>query len=338
MSGEFMLRFADQTPDVLSAILDQSLDCITLLDLAGDVEYMNHNGCAAMGLPDFDRVAAGPWAQIWPESGREAALRAIEQAQRGERARFESYAPTDTGEPRWWDVEVSPVADRDGKRTHILVIARDITMAMQERLDDRLRREAAEREVARMDGVAREMRHRLKNQLAVIASVTKLVARHSQTPREVTERLDVKLQNLARAQDLLMVHRDRPITAAEAIRQVLDASGAGERIAVEDVPVCALGDNAVQQLALILGELQTNSLKYGALSHDRGAIALSATGEGGVLTLCWDEDTGAPVTPPTRKGLGATLIERMGATAGRRAAIAWHPRGPRVEFHVRMLA
>ncbi len=208
---------------------------------------------------------------------------------------------------------------------------------MQERLDDRMKREAAERNAEHSDDVAREMRHRLKNQLAVVGSVAKLLARGATDAKDLTIRLDEKLQALARAQDLLTIDRAEPILADEAVRQVLNASGAGDRIEVLNVPSVGLGDETIQLLALILGELQTNSLKYGSLARDAGHITLSGHRSGDTLNLHWHEDIGAPMTPPEHKGSGTILIERIGSAGGSRATIEWHATGPSVNFSMRCL-
>lgn len=208
---------------------------------------------------------------------------------------------------------------------------------MQESLNERRLREDAVEAAERSDSIAREMRHRLKNQLAVVGSVAKLLARHSEGPQDLIDRLENKLQALARAQDLLTVHRDQPIMAKLAIEQVLEASGAGNLIELSPLPDARLGDDAVQQLALILGELQTNSLKYGALGNDAGKITLTGTLRQGILTLHWHEDTGRPVARPETEGSGHVLLSRLGSTSGALATVNWHATGPAVDFHVRVI-
>lgn len=63
-------------------------------------------------------------------------------------------------------------------------------------------------------------------------------------------------------------------------------------------------------LALILHEMVTNSVKYGALSVPEGrvAIGLSRT-ETGALQIDWQDKGGPEVSPPTRRGFGSSIIE-----------------------------
>ena len=337
MNDTFMAQFADQANDVLGAVLDQTADCIKLVSLEGDVEYVNQNGLRALGLTDSDSIVGKPWVEMWPADGRPRVEQAISRGRRGQNDRFEGYCPIADGSARWWDVSISPIKRGDGEITHLLATSRDVTDRVQESLNERRLRENAVLAAERSDSIAREMRHRLKNQLAVVASVAKLLARHSEGARDLIDRLENKLQALARAQDLLTVHRDRPITAAMAVEQVLEASGAGELIEVSTLPEARLGDDGVQQLALILGELQTNSLKYGALGNGAGKITLTGALRQGVLTLHWHEDTGQPVVPPTGQGSGYLLLTRLGSTSGATAAVNWHATGPAVDFHVRTI-
>ena len=332
-----MTQLADESQVVLAAILDQSQDCIQLLSPTSEIEYMNAHGRAALEIDDFESVAGRPWVEFWPEDAHKKVKTSFDKAVRGQRSRFESFCPTTSGHSHWWDVSVAPVMDAAGELAHVLVTMRDVTDYMNRRLSDQMRREEAERDADLAGDVAREMRHRLKNQLAVVGSVAKLLARHTDTARELVAKFEQKLLALARAQDLLTVHRDEPVTAADALQQVLGASGAGESIEVLSIPQVRLGDDAVQQLALILGELQTNALKYGALSNDAGKITLSGLMKGHSLCLLWHEDTGKPVSAPEHSGSGMKLLERLGSTGDSRASVEWHKSGPSAQFYLRTL-
>lgn len=336
MGSTFLRNYASESEDVLSAILTQSRDCIKLLNASGELEYVNANGAASFGADNPEQLLGRIWRDFWPAESRRQVDNALEAAAKGKDTRFEGYVPTLRGEPRWWDVCISPVRDRAGEITHILAISRDVTGQINSRLNDRLRREEAEREAGFAGDVAREMRHRLKNQLAVVGAVAKLLSRHTDTARDLALKLEEKLFSLARAQDLLTVHREQPVTARAAITQVLEASGAGEQIEVLTIPNAGLLDESVQTLALILGELQTNALKYGALRDEGGRIQLSGRKADDVLTLRWQEECPMPVTPTEAGGGGFQLIRRLGSAASHQPVIDWHSRGLIVEFNVRL--
>ena len=75
-----------------------------------------------------------------------------------------------------------------------------------------------------------------------------------------------------------------------------------------------LDANPALLLAMVLHELATNAVKYGALSNDNGHVALSwdtrRDGMDRYLSLKWVESGGPAVSPPSRRGFGSTLIER----------------------------
>lgn len=334
MAADFHERFDGEAVAVLDAILTHDRDGIVMLTVAGDIEFVSRGGLAQLVADKGEAAIGSPWRLVWPETDRKAIDMAIAAAAKGKSTQFESATYVD-GARCWWDVVISPVRNSSGAISHLVGIASDVTARKAAARDDRLRREEAEREAGFAGDVAREMRHRLKNQLAVIGAVAKLLARHTETARELASKLEEKLFALARAQDLLTVHRDQPITARVAVRQVLEASGAGERVEVSDIPDSGLSDESVQSLALILGELQTNALKHGALRDEKGRIRLSGRQSDGALTLLWQEECSEPIDPAKTEGGGFHLIRRLGAAASRTPVIDWDSRGLKVEFNVR---
>lgn len=334
MAADFHERFQGEAGAVLDAILAHDRDGIVMLTTTGDIEFVSRGGLGQL-VADTGQAAIGSaWRLVWPEADRMAIDRAIAAAADGQSSRFESTNFVD-GSRRWWDVIVCPVRNPAGEIAHLVAIATDVTARRAAARDDRLRREEAEREAGFAGDVARELRHRLKNQLAVIGAVAKLLARHTETARDLAFKLEGKLISLARAQDLLTVHRDQSVPANEAVAQVIEASGAGEQICVAPIPPAGLSDESIQTLALVLGELQTNALKHGALKDDGGTVNLSGTAEDQVLTLCWRENCRGKVTPAEAGNGGFQLIRRLGATGSRRPSIEWHEHGICVRIHIR---
>ena len=82
------------------------------------------------------------------------------------------------------------------------------------------------------------------------------------------------------------------------------------------VPRMGVGEKSATTLALIVHELATNSVKYGAWSIPGGVVTISWTlvrdgANPTQLRVGWIERGGPVVTPPTRKGFGRMVIERM---------------------------
>ena len=75
-----------------------------------------------------------------------------------------------------------------------------------------------------------------------------------------------------------------------------------------------LGFELVQTLGLVLHELATNALKYGALKEPYGRLSVSwkvrKDVDVAVLVLAWRESGVPDLKAPSRKGFGSELIEK----------------------------
>ncbi len=76
-------------------------------------------------------------------------------------------------------------------------------------------------------------------------------------------------------------------------------------------PDLELGPRSALSLALLMHELGTNALKYGAWSNDAGKVDVSWATEGAsadiALVLAWNEHQGPPVAAPRARGLDRSL-------------------------------
>jgi two-component sensor histidine kinase len=137
----------------------------------------------------------------------------------------------------------------------------------------------------------------------------------SPNPKEAYARLEARLQALARAHDILTTSGWRGASLHEVVRaSVLPHTGQlGSRVAVSG-PSVALDPRSALAMSMVLHELATNALKYGALSNGGGRVELSWTvkpvlDQSGLL-LTWSERGGSKLTPPAEKGFGWKMIER----------------------------
>ena len=110
----------------------------------------------------------------------------------------------------------------------------------------------------------------------------------------------------------------------------------GERIKL-DGPEVALSPRLAVSLSMVVHELTTNAVKYGALSLSEGQLAVTwrLSGEGGNrrLTLTWVESKGPPVTPPTRKGFGSKMIqEALARELNADVRVEYQPEGLRISL------
>jgi two-component sensor histidine kinase len=143
--------------------------------------------------------------------------------------------------------------------------------------------------------------------------------------------LTLRLTALGRAHDLvrpLAGQTEAPSALLGDLLTVLlapydDLGAFSGRIRVS-VPRMSVGESATTVFALIVHELATNSLKYGALSVDTGMLDVSCSAHDEVVTLVWTETGGPPVrTPRSTPGYGSRLIERS-VTEHLRGSINYH--------------
>jgi PAS domain S-box-containing protein len=123
-AGEARLRASEEFN---SRILASSADCIKVLDLDGGVEFMTEGGMCVMEVEDFASIQGAHWPSFWEGEEHARASAAINEAKTGGTGRFEGFARTMKGTPRWWDVIVTPMNGPDGAPEKLLSISRDVT-------------------------------------------------------------------------------------------------------------------------------------------------------------------------------------------------------------------
>jgi two-component sensor histidine kinase len=160
-----------------------------------------------------------------------------------------------------------------------------------------------------------ELNHRVKNTLATVQSIALQSLRNVATLDQAKAAIEGRLLALARAHDLLTRENWEPANLHDIVAQAIGAFRAlGENRINVNGPDVAVPPRTALVLAMMLQELATNAVKYGALSNDAGEVRLGweLSGPGGAhrLVLRWEESGGPPVAAPTRRGFGTRLIER----------------------------
>jgi two-component sensor histidine kinase len=165
--------------------------------------------------------------------------------------------------------------------------------------------------------LAGEMSHRVKNLLAIASGLTQISSRSATTAQEMAVELTGRLAALGRAHDLvrpLPGHQGRAALLGDLVSILLspyENMGAfSGRIRVA-VPRMGVGEGAATTLSLVIHELATNSLKYGALSVETGTLDVSGCQDEDAIKIAWTERGGPAVEPPTDSaGYGRRLIAR----------------------------
>lgn len=171
------------------------------------------------------------------------------------------------------------------------------------------RRQAAETEVRFL---MRELAHRSKNQMTVIAAMAKQTARGADTVPEFVANFERRIFGLARSTDLLLAHGVAGVDLKELLVSQIDpfCPVDGDRVVV-DGPALRLNAQAAQILGMAAHELATNAVKYGAFARDGGRLEVSWKRIGNAVAFVWHESGSGPGTGTARRGFGTTVLENM---------------------------
>jgi PAS domain S-box-containing protein len=163
--------------------------------------------------------------------------------------------------------------------------------------------------------LTRELEHRLHNILARIQMVVERSEDEGISPREFREALLDRIKSLIRAQGLLGRTNWHGVTIAGLIADQLKPFVSIHNYQVEG-PEIVLNADATQALSMVIHELTTNAIKYGALSVTGGRVSVSwrreaAQKSGKELVLQWTEHGGPKVKLPQCEGYGTILIREL---------------------------
>ena len=308
--------------DLLRGVLAGCGDCIKVLDLNGRLQFMSDGGKRVMEVDDFSALKGCPWPEFWTGDGNVHAIAAVEAAKAGKTARFRAAANTAKGNPRYWDVQVSPIFDANGNISQLLSISRDITEEW----------EAAERERF----LTEELEHRAKNTFAMVLSIARQTFRgdaHVSALQVYTDRV----MSLAKAHDMVKKSNWTSTHVGDVVEAALASHRTGEGRFNVSGPKLNVAPRQALSLTLAVNELATNALKYGALSSPKGRVDISwLTSVNGTPTFAflWREHGGPRVVAPAHQGFGSRVIKDfMANDFGGAVRLSYEPDGVICELH-----
>jgi PAS domain S-box-containing protein len=185
------------------------------------------------------------------------------------------------------------------------------------------RKEAEER----LKLLSHEVNHRANNLLAVVQATVRLT--RAETVAEFKTILEGRLHAIGRAHNLIAQSRwegaDLHRLVTEELAPYVGARTPRAWVSGPNVP---LNPDCAQSMALAIHELATNAAKHGALSIPEGLVHVHwrRDADGG-LHFRWTESGGPPTAPPTRRGVGALVIERAVRQLGGEVTLDWRPEG-----------
>lgn len=221
------------------------------------------------------------------------------------------------------------LAHPDNNSPNILLEIEDITDS---------RRAAATKDI-----LLEETRHRMRNLLAVVSSLANQTRTEGRNAEEYRNAFLGRLQSVLHAQEFGGADGADLQTL---VNRALAAVGP-RRVRLQPGPKVDLQGTQVLPFNLILHELATNALKYGALSVEDGVVHIgwkviegagrqsdgSAGGADRTLHLLWREEGGPPVLTPNAAGFGTRLIQfSAGGDLRGKAELEFAPQGLRAQI------
>lgn len=163
--------------------------------------------------------------------------------------------------------------------------------------------------------LASEMSHRVKNLFAIASALTNIASRSAQTTAQMAHDISQRLTALGHAHELIrpsLSEQKEAVQLGKLLAVLLDAydhtGSIGDRILVS-TPEVLVGEASITTIALVIHELATNSLKYGALSAATGTLDVSCSIEDSDVVIVWTENGGPPVSMSRGKaGFGSKLV------------------------------
>jgi len=177
--------------------------------------------------------------------------------------------------------------------------------------------------------LAREVDHRAKNALAVVQAVVSLT--RAATKDEFVGAVRGRIAALGRAHSLLAQNRWEGGDLAQIVAEETGAYQRPGQIKIKG-PTIILPPNAVQPVSLLIHELATNAVKYGALSVNTGRVEINwRVLSSGDLELRWAEAGGPAALAPVSTGFGTTLVKEVATRQlGGTLSIDWPTAGMRL--------
>lgn len=188
--------------------------------------------------------------------------------------------------------------------------------------------------------LAQEVDHRSKNLLTLVQATVHFSV--ADTPEAIKTAIGGRIQALSNVHTLLANSRwagaDLRTLIIDELRPYCPQSASRCEINGVDIN---LKPQSAQLIAMVLHELTTNAVKYGALSTPKGTVRVEwskVANEGFVLR--WIEAGGPPVKAPKRQGFGTRVLARALSTQLHgKLRFDWRPDGLRceIEMHARAL-
>ncbi len=323
------LRISEERFRVLTDVMPQF---VWMANAQGHVDYFNERWYDYTGAI-ISTTDGHAWLDfVHPDDVRVAKESWMTSVSSGVDYEIEYRLRRHDGLYRWFLTRALPMRDENGDLVRWFGSCTDI--------DDQ-----------KMEGQAhqiltRELSHRVKNLFAVALGMVTLTARNSNSVQDMAKTLSGRIGALAKAHDLVRwtlrpdTEKSQDTFLNELIPLLMapySVKNNEQRVKIVGPPQ-RIGSLASTNLALVLHELTTNAVKYGALSVPSGQLNVTWEIKHDTLHIHWKEQDGPPVIKPDKtQGFGMQLARMsVNGQLGGEYALKWLPTGVEVDISIPM--
>lgn len=284
----------------MRAILDAEPECVKLLDSSGRLLEMNRAGLAMIEAESMAQVRGANTLELITPETRQAFARTVKAVFRGEATLQEFEIVGLRGKRRWMEQHAVPLYDTSSppRVIEMLAVTRDISGRKQ--AEERARAALREKEV-----LLKEIYHRVKNNLQVVASLLTMQARSA--GNQIAQAL--LMESADRVKSIALVHEQLYRSGdlgcinfqsyvAELVKNLVEAhqpafAKVGLRL---DIAPVELGVDMAVPLGLITNELISNAYKHAFPPATAGelGVSLKLADQGGWCLTVADTGPGLP--------------------------------------------
>ena len=182
------------------------------------------------------------------------------------------------------------------------------------------------------DLLANELNHRVKNLFAVVLAIVTMTGRKDPGAKQTVEDISARIRALLTAHD---VTQGKGTATSGSLRDLIEATLApyrsGDHVAELHGPDISLSSSQATSLGLVLHEMATNAVKYGAWS-EAGTIRIDWSRINDDIVIEWKERRATPLDDTGAEGFGSLLMtgsaRQLGGTIERR----FEPEGAQISI------
>ena len=220
----------------------------------------------------------------------------IKAALAGERVTYDGLITLKNGETRNVETIYAPRICEAGNADGFIAVVNDIT--------DR------KRSYEQMQLMVGELKHHTANLLTMVQALARRNLKQAVGSDEYRN-FESQLLALGAVSEAIAPGNFRQVLIRALVERITAPHREPGRDQFEiDGDELSLPNSLAISFAMMLHELCTNAVKYGALSVPQGVVRLRWSLVGGRFQLRWQEDGGPPVAEPIRQGFGTTLLNR----------------------------